>query len=150
MTYTFCSFYKIQEMSLLPLVSFCQSRAVYLDSFYPFLMLSQQVEVSFYTPSGCCGESNDPSVPSVRTLDINGEDSQSLKFVIMPVEVGDMPIRVMVASNLGNDGVQKMLKVIVSCNLLFFSIPCFLVYIVSTLFFFFYIVSTLFFCVWYT
>lgn len=82
---------------------------------YAHLLLhTPQVQVSFYNPKGTCGESTNPSQPARRTVHVEGFNSQSLKFVIVPVELGDLPITVTATSDVGSDGVQKILNVIVS------------------------------------
>ncbi|XP_072176542.1 complement C3-like [Diadema setosum] len=83
-----------------------------LASIYNYHSQEVEVEVSFYGSKTMCGESTDPSQPARRTLVVAGNDSQSLKFVIIPLETGDLPIRFTASSNIGSDGVEKMLNVI--------------------------------------
>eukprot|EP00057_Strongylocentrotus_purpuratus_P007516 XP_011661990.1 PREDICTED: complement C3 isoform X1 [Strongylocentrotus purpuratus] len=83
-----------------------------LATIYNYNAQGATVRVSFYNPKGTCGESTNPSQPARRTVHVEGFNSQSLKFVIVPVEIGDLPITVTATSDVGSDGVQKILNVI--------------------------------------
>ncbi|XP_063966521.1 complement C3-like isoform X2 [Lytechinus pictus] len=83
-----------------------------LATVYNYNPQGTNVRVSFYNPRGACGESSDPSQPATRVVHVPGHNSQSLKFVIVPVEIGELPITVTAISDLGSDGVQKTLNVI--------------------------------------
>lgn len=61
-------------------------------------------------PEVCAGSSS-----SGEQITVKANDAKTVTYVVIGVEIGEWPITVIINTPSGSDGVQKKLRVVVSC-----------------------------------
>ena len=76
-----------------------------------------QANVSLLSVDGVCAETAPGTWSSIRQFDIPPSDTVTVKFNIIPLEIGEFPIQIKVVTPNGKDIVRDVLKVVVSISL---------------------------------
>lgn len=71
------------------------------------------------TPQEVCSEGIPNELSAEKQFKVAGNDAKTVTYVVIGVETGEWPIRVVIVTTSGSDGVEKKLNVVVSCTFLF-------------------------------